>query len=122
MAILGIVVLCFVVLCIPRISTHGPRSRVTAAYTDINGAFHFALRQYRVDTGSYPKSLQGLLRQPDGATNWRGPYLDKIPVDPWGNDYHYELPGRRSMDGYDLFSAGPDGRVGTADDIGNWTK
>jgi hypothetical protein len=39
-----------------------------------------------------------------------------------GHKYFYECPGKHNPDSYDLFSAGPDGRIGTDDDIGNWTK
>jgi general secretion pathway protein G len=78
-----------------------------------------------VDIGYYPPGTNGLLelvQQSNGATNWQGPYLEKFPVDPWGNRYTYECPGWHNTNAYDLFSAGPDGRLGTADDIGNWTK
>ena len=51
----------------------------------------------------------------------RGPYLQKgIPLDPWGNDYVYEYPGRYNIDGYDLMSMGPDRKIGGDDDIVNW--
>jgi len=81
-----------------------------------------ALGQYQVDIGSYPKSLQVLVQKPDDAKNWHGPYFDppKLPVDPWGNNYFYACPGKHNPDSYDLLSAGPDGRIGTEDDIGNW--
>lgn len=52
-------------------------------------------------------------------TKWRGPYLDKLPEDPWSYAYVYHFPGRHNTD-YDLLSVGPDGKEGTADDIGNW--
>jgi general secretion pathway protein G len=40
-------------------------------------------------------------------------------VDPWGSACVYHVPGRHNVD-YDLLSIGPDGKEGTADDIGNW--
>ncbi|MBE7558282.1 type II secretion system protein GspG [bacterium] len=43
-----------------------------------------------------------------------------MPLDPWGNAYVYEYPGRHNERGYDLMSLGPDGRAGTEDDICNW--
>jgi len=106
----------------------GDRVRPTVARADINGGIKSALDQYKLDTGAYPKGSNGLLelvQQPNGATNWHGPYLDlpsKLPVDPWGNNYVYDCPGKHNSNGYDLFSAGPDGRVGTEDDIVNWSK
>jgi general secretion pathway protein G len=45
--------------------------------------------------------------------------LDRPPVDPWGSACVYHVPGRHNVD-YDLLSIGPDGKEGTADDIGNW--
>ncbi len=92
---------------------------------DIHGGIQSALDAFKADTGSYPKGSNGLLelvQQPAGATNWRGPYLDKLPNDPWGHKYIYEYPGQHNTNGFDLFSAGPDGKAGTDDDIVNWTK
>jgi len=99
-------------------------ARTTAAYCDINGGIKSALGAYKVDNATYPKSLQNLVQKPDDATNWHGPYFDppKVRVDPWGNKYFYEYPGKHNTIGYDLFSAGPDGKAGTDDDIVNWAK
>ena len=77
-----------------------------------------------MDNGYYPKGKNGLgdlVQQPRDAQNWHGPYLDKLPNDPWGNDYIYECPGKHNPSSYDLLSVGPDGKAGTEDDIGNWT-
>ena len=41
---------------------------------------------------------------------------------PWGNAYFYECPGRHNASGYDISSAGPDGKENTEDDINNWTS
>jgi general secretion pathway protein G len=107
-------------LVIPRIAGTGERARVTAAQADINGGIKSALGQYEVDNGFYPKSLNDLLVQPGNAKNWHGPYLDNLPVDPWGNKYIYYYPGKHTPGGYDLLSMGPDQKEGTDDDIGNW--
>ena len=68
-----------------------------------------------MDNGYYPKGkngLQDLIQQPRDAQNWRGPYLqtDRIPQDPWGNEYIYECPGRHNPTSYDLSSMGAPGR------------
>jgi general secretion pathway protein G len=107
-------------LVIPKIAGNTERARVTAAQADINGGIKSALGQYEVDMGFYPKGLQDLLVQPANAKNWHGPYLDKLPVDPWGNAYIYYFPGKHNPNGYDLLSIGPDQKEGTDDDIGNW--
>jgi general secretion pathway protein G len=111
-------------LVIPKIAGTGERARVTAAQADINGGIKSALGQYEVDNGFYPKSLQDLIIAPGDAKNWHGPYFDppKLPVDPWGNPYIYYYPGKHNQSSYDLLSVGPDGKEGTEDDIGNWTK
>jgi general secretion pathway protein G len=107
-------------LVIPRIAGNSERARVTAAQADINGGIKSALGQYEVDNGFYPRALQDLLVQPANAKNWHGPYLDKLPQDPWGNNYIYYFPGKHNPSSYDLLSPGPDAKEGTEDDIGNW--
>ena len=109
-------------LVIPKIAGTSERARVTAARADINGGIKSALGQYEVDNGFYPKSLQDLLVQPSNAKNWHGPYLEKIPQDPWGNNYVYSFPGKHNSGSYDLLSIGPDSKEGTDDDVGNWSK
>ena len=109
-------------LVIPRIVGVSERSRVTAAQADIQGGIKSALGQYEVDNGFFPKSLQDLLVAPSNAKNWHGPYLDKLPTDPWGNPYIYYYPGKHSANSYDLLSPGPDSKEGTDDDIVSWAK
>jgi general secretion pathway protein G len=109
-------------LVIPRIAGSSERARVTAATTDINGGIKSALGAYEVDMGTYPKSLQDLITAPGGARNWHGPYLDSLPLDPWGNPYIYYYPGKHSQTSYDLLSMGFDGKEGTDDDIVSWAK
>jgi general secretion pathway protein G len=50
-----------------------------------------ALDSYRLDVGEYPASLQDLIQST--GERWKGPYLQKgrVPKDPWGNDYTYEV-------------------------------
>ena len=109
-------------LVIPRIAGSSERARVTAATTDINGGIKSALGAYEVDNGFYPRSLQELITVPSNAKNWHGPYLDRLPQDPWGNPYVYYFPGKHSANSYDLLSIGPDGKEGTDDDIVSWVK
>jgi general secretion pathway protein G len=117
-AIIGILA----ALVIPKIAGKSEQARETAAMADIRGGIKSALDQYNVDMGTYPSSLQDLLQQPRNAKNWHGPYFDPptIPQDPWGNPYLYAFPGKHNSTGYDLWSAGPDGKSGDQDDIGNW--
>jgi general secretion pathway protein G len=119
-AIIGILA----ALVIPRIAGSSEHARIVAAQTDINGGIKTALGNYEVDIGQYPKSLQDLVVMPGNLSKdrWHGPYLDNVPQDPWKNNYIYYFPGKHNQGSYDLLSAGPDGKEGTEDDIGNWMK
>ena len=94
--------------------------------TKVTQSFDTALLQYRMNVGTYPSSdegLKALLIAPDGkSTRWKGPYLkdEKTLIDTYGNPYGYRNPGSHNPTKYDLWSMGPDGKEGTADDIGNW--
>ena len=72
------------------------------------------LDRYYLDAGSYPTSDQGLnalMTAPTGGNiphDWEGPYLEKIPPDPWGNSYFYQSDGTN----YTLKSFGADGVEG----------
>jgi len=107
----------------PNLSKHALRARRTAAKVQIK-AFRTALSAFEMDNDRFPKGRDGLLelvRRSGEAKNWRGPYLDGgIPKDPWGHDYIYESPGKHNTESYDIVSLGPDGDLGTEDDIGSW--
>jgi general secretion pathway protein G len=78
---------------------------------------------YKFDTKQYPENLQALVSKPSDsklANRWAGPYIDKVPKDPWDNDYRFAEPGQHNSDSFDVWSVGPDGQDGTDDDIGNW--
>lgn len=107
-------------LVVPKMMGRSEQARQSAARADI-ASIKTALDAYEVDNGGYPKALADLLQAPRQARNWRGPYLDKISQDPWGNEYQYAQPGRQNANSFDLSSIGPDGKAGTEDDFGNWT-
>lgn len=98
-------------------------AQVDAAKAFVDTGLEAPLMQYKLHTGSYPSTAEGiaaLLTAPSSkASKWRGPYVKQIPNDPWGNPYQYRFPGVKNPGGYDLYSFGPDG-VESADDIGNW--
>jgi general secretion pathway protein G len=86
-------------------------TKVTRAQID---ALQKALDQYRIDTGRYPSTEQGLatlVSRPADEPRWGGPYLAKaVPADPWGRGYVYLSPGHHGD--YDLLSLGRDGQPG----------
>lgn len=108
-------------LVIPKMVGRSEQARQAAAHADLS-SIKTALDAFEVDNGYYPKSLQDLVQQPSNAKNWHGPYLDKLPTDPWGNPYVYYYPGKHNGSSYDLLSVGPDGKEGTDDDVVNWSK
>lgn len=82
------------------------------------------LMEFRRHMERYPagvEGLEGLLENPGGrdAPKWLGPYVHHIH-DPWGRRFRLEVPGKNNPSFYDLWSAGPDGLDGTADDLRNW--
>ena len=84
-----------------------------------------ALDQYRIDTGRYPSSEQGLsalYKKPGNEPKWSGPYLKKnIPNDPWDKPYIFKSPGEHGD--YDLYTLGKDGQLGgekESEDVVNW--
>ncbi len=78
-------------------------------------AFGRALDAYRLDTGRYPTTAQGLaalVTRPADEPKWNGPYLQKAPPpDPWGQAYVYRQPGTGEAE-FDLMAFGKDGRAG----------
>ena len=55
----------------------------------------------------------GLLSTDGNYPNWGGPYIDEIPLDPWGNPYFfdsdYDVPPTGGNDAVVLGSFGPNG-------------
>ena len=109
-------------MVVPRLTGRSDEARKSVAKTDIESNIPLALDLYEVDTGSYPSELNDLFTAPSGVTNWKGPYLKKKPLDPWGRAYVYKYPGEQNADTYDLSSSGKDGVAGNDDDVNNWAN
>ena len=110
-------------LVVPKLVGQAEVSKIKAARAEIHTISN-ALDRYEVDFSHFPTAEEGGLRAlvdaPNGAKDYK-PYLDKVPVDPWGHEYVYQSPGSHNHNGYDVFSMGPDGHEGTEDDITNWS-
>ena len=101
-----------------------PSAKIDVAKSNI-ASLQTALDAFEVDVGRYPtaaEGLQALVVRPQSVKDqdWRGPYLTKVPKDPWGNLYVYRFPGKHNQNGFDLYSFGPDGKEGGGDDVTNW--
>jgi len=124
--IVVIIIAALAAMVVPRLAGRSEQAKIAIAQADISSNIGMALRLYELDNGNYPSSGQGLnalLSRPSSSpipANWNGPYLERPPIDSWGNPYQYKCPGNHNRGGYDLFSAGKDGTEGTEDDIGNW--
>jgi general secretion pathway protein G len=111
-------------IVVPKLAGRSEEARIAQAKGNL-ATFRTSLGNYEVDNGKYPTTEQGLLAllvKPASAPepkNWKGPYIDcvEIPLDPWGKPYIYAYPGERNLQGYDLYSEGPDNQPGTEDDI-----
>lgn len=85
-----------------------------------------SLNMFKNDVGRYPSTEEGLtaLVSPSAIKNTKPTgYIKKLPKDPWGYVYHYQYPGTRNKEGFDLWSNGADGLPGGDgfdSDVGNW--
>ncbi len=89
-------------------------------------AIESALKFYRLDNYRFPTQTQGLdalMSAPDSNNaNWNGPYLESVPMDPWGQEYRYSYPSTHGRD-FDVYTLGADqseGGEGADTDWGNW--
>jgi len=115
-------------IVVPRIVGRTDVAKRTAATVTIR-QLENALKLYRADNGFYPTTDQGMEALVSAPTTSPLPlrynsdgYLDKVPKDPWGNDYIYLSPGIHSRD-YDIESYGADGEdggEGAFADIESW--
>lgn len=123
LVILGLLTTIVVINVLPA----ADQADIQKARADIS-SLEVALDQYRLDMKTYPTTAQGLqalVTVPDGvnrAASYRpGGYIRKLPLDPWGNPYVYQTPGKNGQ--IDIYSFGADGREGGEGndaDIGNW--
>ena len=103
-------------LVVPKIMSRPDDARLIAARQDISSLTQ-ALKLYRLDNQNYPTTEQGLAAlvqkptSPPIPNNWKsGGYVDRLPKDPWGNDFQYLSPGLKGE--IDVFSLGADGAPG----------
>jgi len=102
----------------PRIIGRTDDARIEATKVQIKN-LETALKLFKMDSGFYPDTQQGLEALVEKPASGRMPqnykeggYLEqrKIPLDPWGNPYVYVSPGLNGD--YDILSYGADGKEG----------
>ena len=84
------------------------------------------LIRYKTKALVFPTQQQGLEAMVTMPTSepipkrWTQMTKPEALMDPWTHKYQYRNPGKHNPQSYDVFSLGPDGIEGTADDVGNW--
>jgi general secretion pathway protein G len=108
-------------IIVPKIMSRPEQARIVKAKQDIL-AIQSAMDLYKLDNGIYPTTDQGLealVNKPTSSPqprNWKSDgYLQKLPVDPWGEDYQYLNENEKLK----IFTYGPKGKEGSSE-IGNW--
>ncbi len=113
----------------PKIMSRPEQAKQVKTQLDIQN-LGTALKLYKLDNGSYPSTEQGLLalvEKPETGNvprKWKnGGYLEKnrVPKDPWDNEFIYLSPGLQGD--FDIISYGADGVPGGEEeyrDINNW--
>lgn len=114
-------------IVVPRIMRRPDEAKVVKAKQDVL-AIENAMELYKLDNGFYPttdQGIQALVKKPSSSpipNNYQpGGYLKRLPLDPWGNPYHYLNPGKHGD--IDVFTYGADNQPGGSGinaTIGNW--
>lgn len=95
------------------------RGREIAATRATLKALRAGLDDFLLVHGRYPYTEEGVVILLTRGI-FGGPYIahSVATIDAWGRPFVYRAPGTRGgRREYDLFSLGPDGREGTADDV-----
>lgn len=119
LAILGVIMS----LVVPQLLGRQTEASIDATRLSIRGLDQ-ALRLYALDhSGRYPTTADGLAVLVDAPSRpdprWKGPYLETLPLDAWGNPFEYRYPGSHDRLKYEVVSAGPDQSINTEDDVTN---
>jgi general secretion pathway protein G len=107
----------------PVLVSRADKAKVTRAKGDIK---HIAdqVKLFKMEQNRWPDTLEDLVTKPSYAKDWpEGGYLEKVPKDPWGQEYVFRRPGDNGKD-YDIIAYGADnqqGGDGFDADISYWT-
>ncbi|MEM7195368.1 MAG: type II secretion system major pseudopilin GspG [Pseudomonadota bacterium] len=103
-------------LILPKVLGRQDQAFQAKAKADIR-ALSSAVKLYKLDKFKYPAGSEGL----NSLVSTDKGYIDRLPKDPWGNDYQYQSPGQNLE--FDIWTMGADGQSGGSgvnQDIGNW--
>ena len=112
-------------IIMPKILSKPDKARVATARINIRQIMT-ALALFKSENGRFPttsEGLEALVSNPGGLPDYDPDgYLEKVPLDPWKNNYAYLSPGLNGRD-FDLVSFGKDGANGGTGydaDIESW--
>ena len=110
-------------MVLPRILPASDEAKSNISLGDIAN-ITVALKLYRLHNDRYPSTEEGLdalMSAPASARNWKGPYLERKPNDPWKRRYQYRYPGSHNTTGFDIWSLGPK-EEDAGDDVTSWQE
>lgn len=104
-------------IVVPQFMSRPEQARMVKVKQDIL-AIQSALDLYKLDSGYYPSTdqgLQALVSKPTSdpiPRNWKSDgYLQQVPTDPWGQSYQYI----NNNDKLRIFSYGSKGKEGNSE-------
>ncbi len=121
LAITGLSVFSFFIAVVIWVEITTSDSAVISHVSPDFSAISSALRTYKINAGHYPSTEQGLKALVERPTippfpdDWVQ-IADRVPTDPWKNEYRYRCFPEGSPHPFELISNGPDGIEGTKDD------
>lgn len=123
--LIEVMIVLFILMTLASVGVLAYNQVMENARKDMAKTFVSSMKQpldmYKLDIGRYPTNDEGLgalVNCPATLANpakWKGPYInsDINAEDPWGSPYVYDNSGGK----FTITSAGPDGTMGTDDDI-----
>ena len=93
-------------------------SRINATKMEISQIVS-AMDNFNALKSRYPTVDEGVSVLAESTDEFPGGLLKGNVNDPWGNSYEYVIPGSGG-EPFDIISSGPDGRIGTSDDIASY--
>lgn len=103
-------------IAIPAYIAFTDRAKIARAKSDLKN-IQLAIEALAIDTNKWPgpqnvgvtantevwdlsTSSAGLVKASSGFPNWRGPYMNSVPKDPWGSNYFFDPDYRISGKDY----------------------
>ncbi|MBM3471883.1 MAG: type II secretion system protein GspG [Armatimonadetes bacterium] len=116
-------------LVIPRVMNRAEDARRATTIVNMKTLVN-QLEQYRIDNAakvpSTEQGLEALVKEPTSPPKpkrWKGPYIDQVPKDGWGNDFQYlSIESGRDFHLWSFGADGVEGGEGLDADIRSWER